>query len=160
MYGLYSRAACNQEWLMIARVRYSNIQFSIFWALEKIQPVSTDHCDNCKLLIANATGIVKNFYPLYLGEYKQNGSFNGHPLYAMRQLAQIYDINLEKMIWKNLTTYLYFRKKGMSLYTRSSHNANSLGAKFNYCEVLKKSQNIHLMRVYPTSATYYSPISA
>ena len=74
----------------------------------------TDHCDNCKLLIAEATGVVRNLYPLYLGEYKQNGSFNGHPLYARRQMAQIYDFNVEKMISKNLTTYLYFRKKGMS----------------------------------------------
>ena len=95
--------------------------FAIYWALKKIKPVRTDHCDNCKLLIAEATGVVRNFYPLYLGEYKQNGSFNGHPLYAMRQMAQIYDINVEKMIWKNLTAYLYFRKKGRHVILMISH---------------------------------------
>ena len=40
------------------------------------------------------------------------------------------------------------------MYTRSWHNANSLIAKFNQCEVWKKKPcNSHLVRTYSTSAS-------
>ena len=63
----------------------------------------TDSCDNCHLLNVQAMGVVSKVYPLYLGEYKQNGSFNGHPLYVMHQIFEN---------WRNVTSYLYFRKEG------------------------------------------------
>ena len=49
--------------------------------------------------------------------------------------------------------YLY-----KNTYTRSSFNANSLSVKFHQYEFWKKSKNIHLVRIYSTSAnfTYYS----
>ena len=46
---------------------------------------------------------------------------------------------------KNLTDFY------KQMYTRSSHNANSLGAISNQCKGWKKSSNNHLLRIYSTS---------